>query len=441
MLMIQWKKSGQIGLIVLGPTLVLLLSLVVVNGIESGTAQAAGSENRPNQLQPASRPQAQICECSDDVYNCENFESQAVAQACFDYCQRVENEDVHDLDRDNNGVACEDTQYAPAPTVAPTLAVPQEEVAGSNNLVFNGNFEFGFYPVPQLGFEPRDTGQVPNNWNWFKNEKYGKYTIYNNEGLGLICPDDINQGTSGKNSLSIEMQSTDQSDARLGIYQTINVVPGRDYLFSISGTIEVQPGGDSPDRNHRVLLYFDRHGGTDWRAIPHEKWTDLRWRVQELEFERSGSDDPDTAEIEDYFEVVTAESDKITIFLMGWRRWANWRTGRFTLDCVSLVPLGDVNVSAIVPQLSGVSVTTLDEALEAGAPVPAGATPAAAPAVAPAPGAPAATAPAPGGESVIIPPSGGILERSGNTLLIGAVSVILIVGLVGAGIWNARRQK
>ena len=435
MLTINLKKSGQIGLIVLGPMLVLLVSLALVNGV----AQAAGGEEQLNQFQPASLPQAQICECSENLYTCEYFESQQVAQACFDYCKRTTKEDVHDLDPNNNGVACEDTQYAPVQPVEPTKVVVEPEVAGANNLVYNGNFEFGFYQVPELGFEVRDSGHVPNNWNWFKNEKYGKYNIYNNEGFGLICPDDINQGTSGKNSLTLEMQSTDQSDARLGVYQTINVVPGRDYLFSISGTIEVQPGGDSPDRNHRVLLYFDRQGGRDWRAIPHEKWTDLRWQVQELEFERSGADDPDIAEIENYYQVVTADSDKMTVFLMGWRRWANWRTGRFTLDCVSLVPLREVNVGNIVPQLSQLSVTTLDQALETGARAPAGATPAAAPAAVPAPGTP--RAPTPSAESVIIPPSGGVLERSGNTLLIGAVAALVIIGMVGAGIWNARRQK
>ena len=47
----------------------------------------------------------------------------------------------------------------------------------------------------------------------------------------------------------------------------------------------------------------------------------------------------------------------------------------------------------------------------------------------------------PPAESVIIPPSGGVIESTGNALLIGAVSIVLILGLVGAGVWNARRQK
>jgi hypothetical protein len=438
-----FKRLGQIAVIVLLSTLTLLGSLAVINGLGLVDAQAATIFNDTTESQTVDTPHQQICDCSRDAYNCEDFESQEVAQACFDYCQKIVDEDIHDLDRNRDGVACEDTQYGTPP---PDQAEPaeeqpaEEEVPGSNNLVFNGNFEFGFYTVPELGFEPPDVGHVPNSWNWFKNEKYGKYNIYNNEGFGLICPDDVSQETTGKNSLTINIQSTDQSDARIGVYQTVNVVPGRDYLFSISGTIEVQEDGDSPDRNHRVLLYFDQQGGTDWRAIPHEDWTDIRWFEQRLEFKRSGPDDPDIADIEDYHEVVTAESDKLTIFIMAWRRWANWRTGIYTFDCVSLVPLNEVNVGGLVPRLSEISVTTVDQALEAGAAVPAGSEPPAAePAVVPADGAESAAPPP--AESVIIPPSGGVIESTGNALLIGAVSVVLILGLVGAGIWNARRQK
>jgi hypothetical protein len=149
---------------------------------------------------------------------------------------------------------------------------------------------------------------------------------------------------------------------------------------------------------------------------------------------------------------VQAESDKLTIFLMAWRRWANWRTGRFTFDCVSLVPLSTVNVAGVVPRLSEISVTTVDDALEAGSAAPPGSAPAVAePAVVPATGnekrgattedGESSGTTSPASEALIIPPSGGVIESSGNALLIGAVSIILIVGLVGAGIWNARRQR
>jgi hypothetical protein len=445
------KRSRQIGLILLLPVLLLAGSLLIVEAPGPAEAQAASVQDIAAPVQPAARPLQQICDCSGDVYDCDSFVSQEVAQACYDYCRKTTGQDdIHRLDLTGEGKACADTDYErlaseqeqpqagePTPTATPVVVV-EEEVPGANNLVTNGNFEFGFYQVPELGFEPPDIGNVPIDWNWFKNEKYGKYNIYNNEGFGLICPDDRSQGTAGKNSLSLHMQSTDVSDARLGVYQTVNVVPGRDYLFSISGTIQVQPGGSSPDINHRVLVYFDLTGNTDWRKIPHEDWTVLPWREQELEFKTSGPDDPDIAEVEDYLEIVRAKSDQMTIFLMGWRRWANWRTGIFTLDCVSLIPLNDADVAAAVPRMSEISVTTVDEALEAGAEVQPGAAPEGEPAAVPA-GDTGAEVPDP--DQAVIPPSGGILDSPGNALLVGAASIILILGLVGAGIWSVRRQR
>lgn len=46
------------------------------------------------------------CECSSNTYNCSDFKTQAEAQALFDCCGGVAN-DIHKLDQDNNGDACE----------------------------------------------------------------------------------------------------------------------------------------------------------------------------------------------------------------------------------------------------------------------------------------------------------------------------------------------
>jgi hypothetical protein len=57
-------------------------------------------------LTPTLRP-GQVCYCSGDLYNCDDFENQGAAQACFDYCQAQGYGDVHDLDRDKDGQVCE----------------------------------------------------------------------------------------------------------------------------------------------------------------------------------------------------------------------------------------------------------------------------------------------------------------------------------------------
>jgi hypothetical protein len=48
-----------------------------------------------------------ICSCSGDTLNCPDFSSHSSAQACFDYCVQQGAGDIHKLDRDNDGLACE----------------------------------------------------------------------------------------------------------------------------------------------------------------------------------------------------------------------------------------------------------------------------------------------------------------------------------------------
>ena len=57
---------------------------------------------------PTSLDQA-ICSCNADAYACLGnvFPSQAAAQACFEYCFRETSQDIHALDPNANGLACE----------------------------------------------------------------------------------------------------------------------------------------------------------------------------------------------------------------------------------------------------------------------------------------------------------------------------------------------
>jgi len=43
-------------------------------------------------------------DCSDNIYNCGDFTTQAEAQAVFDYCGPA---DIHRLDNDGDGEVCE----------------------------------------------------------------------------------------------------------------------------------------------------------------------------------------------------------------------------------------------------------------------------------------------------------------------------------------------
>lgn len=79
---------------------------------------------------------AQTCDCSGDTYNCGDFDSQTSAQTCFEYCESQNRGDIHRLDGNDDGTACESTES------------------------FNGNVSLG-QPLP----EPTAVPQLPNNPN------------------------------------------------------------------------------------------------------------------------------------------------------------------------------------------------------------------------------------------------------------------------------------
>ena len=56
---------------------------------------------------PATQPSASVCDCSGNIYNCSDFSTHAAAQSCYEYCLSLGVGDIHRLDGDNDGIACE----------------------------------------------------------------------------------------------------------------------------------------------------------------------------------------------------------------------------------------------------------------------------------------------------------------------------------------------
>lgn len=71
---------------------------------ESRHAEESGRTLGPYCLVGQSGP----CDCIGDDLDCEDFASQTEAQACFEYCRSMEYGDIHRLDSDNDGIACEE---------------------------------------------------------------------------------------------------------------------------------------------------------------------------------------------------------------------------------------------------------------------------------------------------------------------------------------------
>lgn len=60
---------------------------------------ATGMWSRPDLVGP--------CDCDRNLYNCRDFQSQAEAQTCHDYCMEIVGRDVHKLDGGGDGLVCE----------------------------------------------------------------------------------------------------------------------------------------------------------------------------------------------------------------------------------------------------------------------------------------------------------------------------------------------
>lgn len=58
----------------------------------------------PIELTPAVAP---ACSCAADLYNCADFANRTDAEACFNQCVREGAGDIHNLDRDWDGLICE----------------------------------------------------------------------------------------------------------------------------------------------------------------------------------------------------------------------------------------------------------------------------------------------------------------------------------------------
>jgi len=70
--------------------------------------QAIDSQATPSAPALGKQPSANNLpiECNRNIYNCDDFSTQAEAQKVFEYCGGSAN-DIHRLDGDGDGVACE----------------------------------------------------------------------------------------------------------------------------------------------------------------------------------------------------------------------------------------------------------------------------------------------------------------------------------------------
>ena len=93
----------------------LYLPIIKVNEIAGAVPTSTPVPTFTSTPMPTSTPTVaptptsaiQLWDCSANVYNCSDFSTHDEAQQVFDYCFEQVGFDVHQLDGDDDGIACE----------------------------------------------------------------------------------------------------------------------------------------------------------------------------------------------------------------------------------------------------------------------------------------------------------------------------------------------
>lgn len=216
--------------------------------------------------------------------------------------------------------------YLPAPAFS-------QQTANVQNLLRNGGFEAGVQPGFGVGYE----------WGGFSN---GNATV----GWGVDTWEQV--VVAGQNAQMIEIKNAKEIDRYGGIYQTIQVVPEQQYRLTIKGLIRSSEGAiEASDYGYRLQYAIDYKGGTAWELVSNDAWQELPWDEQPL-----AKAEDSQYRVETYNATITAESDQLTLFIRGWKKWINDGSGIFNLDEISLV--GPVPGGLPVP---GAQAAVLDD--------------------------------------------------------------------------------
>lgn len=234
---------------------------------------------------------------------------------------------------------------SPTPT-APLPIVPRFVIA---EVIHNGDFSGEFL-----------RGGVANEWGVFHN---GATTFW--------CYPDTLRALTGEvlRSQTLHIHGADLPDRYLGIYQTVDVVPGGLYTFTIAGLVRT-PQGDVQQTGYgyRMQVGFDPQGGNNWQDV--ESWIELPWDEQPR--------DRPSYRVDVFTTSITAHQPQLTVFVRAWKKWADAGEGMYDITRVSLVGPVVTMVpqapTAIVPPTQPPRITPLAAATPS--PLPPGITPA-----------------------------------------------------------------
>jgi hypothetical protein len=196
---------------------------------------------------------------------------------------------------------------APAKLMVQVTTVPEID-----NVVQNGSFEEGF----------SEQG-VAQGW-----------TAFSNGDAGFAWADELQAVNVSHDAHAQLMQIHDPAkpDRFIGIYQTVDVVPGETYTLALHGLIRSSTAGDPKiPYGHRIQWAIDDEGKSNWWEMNGDwgQWTDPGWNDVAL--------DAKNPAMNVYVQQVTPENAKLTLYVRGWTKWPIMASqAQFYLDGISL---------------------------------------------------------------------------------------------------------
>lgn len=175
------------------------------------------------------------------------------------------------------------------------LAVVDQE------MLVNGNFESGFTMVPGCGM-------VGTGWGCFTNGGTADYGFYDDQWSPVVG--------DGEHSQLIEISTmqyaASEADRYAGIYQTVNLVPGHEYEFSLlAGMRERSPDPLEDPYRYRIQWGYTTGWSTDWQQVTN--WAELPFDKID---ERTAPTGLQLASVR-----FVAPCGNITLFVRVWKKW------------------------------------------------------------------------------------------------------------------------
>ena len=182
------------------------------------------------------------------------------------------------------------------------------------DMIVNGSFEGGFQEEFGVGY----------GWGGFSN---------GNAVVGWSVDDGDTVVADGQYSQRLEIKDALDRDRIIGLYQTVSVIPGEQYKLILQGLVRSEEGNiDDSNYGYRVQYAIDYEGKTAWELLDPDAWQELPWDEQSLALMEGAQYRMDVFDT-----TVTAKTDRLTLFVRGWKKWLDNGTGVFNLDAIRLI--------------------------------------------------------------------------------------------------------